>query len=285
MHFSDHLSSLWNQTKQKEPDNHSIQVQLDWLHSFHDFFRLSVANDKGENAEQWFGNSLTPTIQAFADSFQTKPAIAASLWQKGLNAHLITGLIGLRLKFHRVPKLTTQDIRIKVDEKKGKLKAVYLASDLAFYGLASDPLADDLSCEVVDSHQELDKQLADLLRQIGIRLEPLFRKEKLPSQRFWGGMAYSVPLFLMKTTEKAPKLAYAEQIVDLANQWYRQLLPEMAEFLTIHGFNNEERAVLYIKRNTCCLKYKLKGKSKCSTCHLRDQEEVDQKFEKKWQKI
>ncbi|MBL4828552.1 MAG: (2Fe-2S)-binding protein [Aliivibrio sp.] len=273
MHITEQLASLWPGTS----ENTSLQSQLHWLNQHHEFFRFSIANENtpDESFEMWFASSFDQTLDKFGTIMEARPALAASLWQKSLNAHLFTGLTALRLKFNRVPQLTVSNSRISTDMSQ-KVKQISTDASTPFYCLSSDPLAEDSISIVVADQHELDKKFADVIRHFGIRFEPLFRGHKVNSKLFWGNLSFAITLTFMRLTEKGITIETANAIKASAQQWYQQLLPETAELNVIEQVDNKKRSILYVRRDTCCLKYKLEGKGNCGTCGLVDKQQQDE---------
>ncbi|MGF1762004.1 (2Fe-2S)-binding protein [Aliivibrio kagoshimensis] len=272
MHITEQLASLWPGSSQ-DPSLHS---QLQWLNQHHKFFRFSIASDhtQDESFDTWFASSFDPTLEQFGSMMEARPALAASLWQKSLNAHLFTGLTALRLKFNRVPQLSVSNTHIAID-KSYKVKQISTEETTPFYCLSNDPLASNPISIVVSDQQELDKKFADVIRYFGIRFEPLFRGHKVNSKLFWGNLSFAITLTFMRLTEKGITISDANKIKSLAQEWYQQLLPETADLNIIEQVDNQTLSILYVRRDTCCLKYKLEGKGNCGTCGLVDKQQQD----------
>ncbi|WEM45410.1 (2Fe-2S)-binding protein (plasmid) [Photobacterium sp. DA100] len=266
MNFSAELAPIWL----GEPTQPTIDSQLDWLFNREPFFRLQYG-DVGQPLTEWMESELEKTIDLFSLDVGARQAVGASLWLKSFTAHLISGLAALRLKFNRVPLVSIEQISLDVAEN-GKLKRVGIASNCPFLCLVDDPLAHEPSATVVESEQALDQHLSGLIIEVGQYLAPRFKQQKVNTPQFWGAVGYAAGLVFQKLTQHGCDRALIEQLQPKADQWLAGLLPNFSELNRVKAASQGEVSIYYIRRETCCLKYKLDGKKHCATCQQREPE-------------
>ncbi|PSU02310.1 hypothetical protein C9J03_23990 [Photobacterium gaetbulicola] len=267
MNLSAELAPIWL----GEPVNPTLDSQLDWLFQREPFFRLHYG-DVGQPLPEWMESQLEITIDRFSLDVGARHAVGASLWLKSFTAHLISGLAALRLKFNRVPLLSIDQISLDVAEN-GKLKRVGFSPNISFLCLPDDPLAHETSANVVESEQVLDQHLSRLIIEVGQFLAPKFKEQKVNTPQFWGAMGYAVGLVFQKLTQHGCDRALIERLQPKADQWLAGLLPDFPELNGVRAASQGEVSIYYIRRETCCLKYKLEGKKHCATCQQRAPEE------------
>ena len=102
----------------------------------------------------------------------------------------------------------------------------------------------------------------------------LLEKEKLRARPFWGSVAFAVGILFMRITEQGIPNTYALTLQKQAQQWLDNIIPNAGkELVHIHIAKNTTQAILYLQRETCCMKYKIMGKRNCSTCQLLSDDE------------
>ncbi|MGR5142221.1 (2Fe-2S)-binding protein [Photobacterium sp. DNB23_23_1] len=264
MTLSAQLAPFWL----AEPTQPTLESQLDWLFQRESFFRLQYG-DVGQPLSEWIDRHIDTTIQIFSQDVDTRQAVGASLWLKSFTAHLCSGLAALRLKFNRVPMLTFEQISLDV-AMNGKLKRVGIAKGSSFYCLDDDPLAHSQQARVVESEQALDEKLAHFLRELGRVLAPQFKAQKVNTPQFWGAIGYALGLVFQKLTQHGFDRALIESVQPKADTWLAGILPEFADLNSVKAASEGKVGIYYIRRETCCLKYKLDGKKNCATCQQRE---------------
>ncbi|MGF1725660.1 (2Fe-2S)-binding protein [Photobacterium nomapromontoriensis] len=267
MNLTTELAVLWP----GEPQQSTIGAQLEWLEQCEPFFRLESSHI-GIPLNEWMDSAFPATIATFCDDIDTRKAVGASLWLKSFSAHLLTGMAALRLKFARVPCITVSQISLEVSSK-GKLQRVAIDEDAKFFCLADDVMADSPLAIVVASEQRLDQQFALILQQLGDYLAPYYKHENVSRNLFWGHWGYAVGLSFQKLTQHGSESTLLETLQPEADRWLKSLLPNTANLNSVKVATREPVAIYYIRRETCCLKYKLDGKKNCATCQLIDPEE------------
>ena len=250
------------------PAQATLESQLEWLYQREPFFRLQYGS-VGVLLPTWFENGIEETINTFSLDIDAKPAVGASLWLKSFTAHLFSGLAALRLKFNRVLVPRFEQISLDVADN-GKLKRVGVATDCTFYCLANDPLAYTAQAKVVNSEQDLDQALTDLVRVIGQYLAPTFKQLKVNTPQFWGAIGYALGLVFQKLTQHGIDSELSEKVQPVADAWLKSVLPDYAELNRVKTATQGNIGIFYIRRETCCLKYKLDGKKNCATCQKRE---------------
>ncbi|MDV5167859.1 (2Fe-2S)-binding protein [Photobacterium rosenbergii] len=254
-----------------EPAQHTFESQLDWLYEREPFFRLNYGR-VGTPLTQWAEGDIEATINVFAQDVDTRQAVGASLWLKSFTAHLFSGLAALRLKFNRVLMPTLEQISLDVADN-GKLKRVGIAENCSFYCLAGDPLAHLTQAQVVESEQALDQALSDFVTEAGQYLAPKFKQQKVNTPQYWGAIGYALGLVFQKLTQHGCDKELIERLEPEVDAWLANLLPEFAELNSVKVASQGNMSIYYIRRETCCLKYKLDGKKNCATCQQRDKDE------------
>ena len=128
----------------------------------------------------------------------------------------------------------------------------------------------------VESELALDEKLAQVITTLSEPLVPLYKKQKVSPKVFWGNALYACDLAFSKLAHQPLANDRLELDVQAASKWQQNLFnavtPKGGELnavkkVTFNGFQK-----LYVRRETCCLKYKIEGKEKCSTCNLHDSE-------------
>ncbi len=277
MHISAQLQPLWHS---KKPLNscRSLKDQLAWLHDADDNFKLKAINkeqldDKHLLLNEWLPANLSNAIELFGKKNEVNQNVAASMWLKSFNNQFFTSLTALRLKFNRVPIVQFNDIFISTPNGE-KIKSLQINNKNSFVCLENDPLATSSQATVVANQTLLDEAFTHLIQQIGGGLSVLFEKERLKHRPFWGSISLAISVFFMRLTEKGLSADLAKQILPNAQQWLSNIMPDIGKELAhIHVAEKEQRAILYVQRETCCLKYKIDGKKNCATCHLLSDEE------------
>lgn len=264
MNLTTELAVLWP----GKPQQSTIGAQLEWLLQREPFFRLE-SGFVGLPLDEWMETEFSAAIATFCDDVHTRKAVGASLWLKSFSAHLITGMAALRLKFTRVPCITVGQISLEVSPK-GKLLRVAIDEGAAFYCLADDVMAHSPLAIVVASEQMLDQQFALILQRLGDYLAPYYKRENVNRNLFWGNWGYAVGLLFQKLTQHGCDSVLLERLQSEADRWLKRLLPNTASLNSVKVASRSPVAIYYIRRETCCLKYKLDGKKNCATCQLID---------------
>ncbi|PSW15589.1 hypothetical protein C9J01_00805 [Photobacterium rosenbergii] len=266
MTLSTDLAPIWL----GEPAQPTLESQLEWLYQREPFFRLQYGQ-VGTCLPGWAEQHLESTVMAFSQDVDTRLAVGASLWLKSFTAHLFSGLAALRLKFNRVLMPTLEQISLDVAEN-GKLKRVGIAKDVTFYCLADDPLACTSQANVVESEQALDRMLSDFVIEVGHYLADKFKQQKVNTPQYWGAIGYALGLVFQKLTQHGCDKALIERLTPKADVWLATLLPKYAELNSVKAATQDNMSINYIRRETCCMKYKLDGKKHCATCQQREPE-------------
>ena len=266
MTLSADLAPIWL----GEPAQPTLESQLEWLYHREPFFRLQYGQ-VGINLPEWTEEQIETTINAFSQDVDTRQAVGASLWLKSFTAHLFSGLAALRLKFNRVLMPTLEQISLDVAGN-GKLKRVGIVENCTFYCLAGDPLASLPQAQVVESEQALDQALSDFVIETGQYLAPKFKQQKVNTPQYWGAIGYALGLVFQKLTQHGCDKELIENLEPKVDAWLASLLPHYAELNSVKAATQGGVSVYYIRRETCCLKYKLDGKKNCATCQQREPE-------------
>lgn len=249
----------------------SISDQQAILNRHEPFFRLRfVEQPTGTKASEWFENDFPAVVQDYADSIEAKLPFAVPIWQKVFNAILLTSLVGHRVVFDRVLQLTLDDLYLTIGEDH-RVASIEVSSATPFFALESD--SDAMQ---VESELALDEKLAQVITTLSEPLVPLYKKQKVSPKVFWGNALYACDLAFSKLAHQPLANDRLDLDVQAASKWQQNLFnavtPKGGELnavkkVTFNGFQK-----LYVRRETCCLKYKIEGKEKCSTCNLHDSE-------------
>ena len=270
------MESLFNQfrTLVSLPENVkalSVSEQQAILNRHEPFFRLRFAEQPtGTKASEWFEREFPAVVQDYANSIEAKLPFAVPIWQKVFNAILLTSLVGHRVVFDRVLQLTLDDLYLTIGEDH-RVASIEVSSATLFFSLESDNEAMQ-----VESELALDEKLAQVIKTLSEPLVPLYKKQKVSPKVFWGNALYACDLAFSKLAHQPLANDTLELDVQAASNWQQNLFnvvtPKGGELnavkkVTFNGFQK-----LYVRRETCCLKYKIEGKEKCSTCNLHDSE-------------
>lgn len=281
MHIAEQLTPLWR--SKKSPDSClSLQEQLAWLNDADDNFKLKAINkeqldDKHSSLNTWLSDNLSNAIELFGKKNDVNTNVSASMWLKSFNNQFFTSLVALRLRFNRVPMIQFNDIFISTPNGE-KIKSLQINNACPFVCLTSDPLASESQATVVDSQEKLDEAFSHLLQQIGGELSVFFEQERLKHKPFWGAISLAVSVFFMRFTENGLASDLANQLAPQAQQWLDDVMPEIGKNLAhIRVAENKHQAILYVQRETCCMKYKIDGKKNCATCQLLNEEDRHKK--------
>ena len=249
----------------------SITEQQAILNRHEPFFRLRfVEQPKGIKASEWFERDFPAVVQDYADSIEAKLPFAVPIWQKVFNAILLTSLVGHRVVFDRVLQLTLDDLYLTIGEDH-RVASIEMSSAAPFFALESD--SDAMQ---VESELALDEKLAQVITTLSEPLVPLYKKQKVSPKVFWGNALYACDLAFSKLAHQPLADDTVELDVKATSKWQQNLFnavtPKGGELnavkkVTFNGFQK-----VYVRRETCCLKYKIEGKEKCSTCNLHDLE-------------
>ncbi|WP_112480039.1 (2Fe-2S)-binding protein [Vibrio variabilis] len=234
------------------------------------FFRLAIESaPAGTPATIWFEDQFATAIDEFSDLMQAKTAFAAPIWQKTLNACLFTSLVGLRLRFNCVPDLSFGDLHIETNDDH-RVSKISIAANTPIYALTALPSvanATQLSC-----HHELDRKLAQVIKRLGEAMQPHFKSQKVAAKLFWGNALYSCGLAYSKLFNQPINTLSTKANLIVQNQWFQSLSEQIHP--GGHALNEIKKVEFksfqkwFVRRETCCLKYKIDGKAKCTTCNL-----------------
>ncbi|QIA65359.1 ferric iron reductase FhuF-like transporter family protein [Vibrio astriarenae] len=248
----------------------TLKEQQELLNKYEPFFRLSVSNETSKeehNAEQWFTENASTVFTQYAELLSTRIPFSTPIWQKVYNATLFTSLVAIRLMFNRVPNLFLADIRLSIgaDHRISKLA---ISETMPYFALVKD----SPNAIAVSSQQELDKKLIAVITQLSEPLLPVYKQHKVHARVYWGNIFYACNLAFSKLTNKPIEIAHDSIDTDSLDGWQSQLFDTE---LIKGGQLNQVKSVqyqgfqkVYVRRETCCMKYKIDGKAKCSTCNL-----------------
>ncbi|ANP66877.1 MULTISPECIES: (2Fe-2S)-binding protein [Vibrio] len=249
----------------------TIAEQQALLNRHEPFFRLRfVEQPKGIKASEWFEREFPAVVQDYANSIEAKLPFAVPIWQKVFNAILLTSLVGHRVVFDRVLQLTLDDLYLTIGEDH-RVASIEVSSATLFFSLESDNEAMQ-----VESELALDEKLAQVIKTLSEPLVPLYKKQKVSPKVFWGNALYACDLAFSKLAHQPLANDTLDLDVQAASKWQQNLFnavtPKGGELNAVKKviFNGFQK--LYVRRETCCLKYKIEGKEKCSTCNLHDSE-------------
>lgn len=248
----------------------SISDQQAILNRHEPFFRLRfVEQPKGIKASEWFERDFPAVVQDYADSIEAKLPFAVPIWQKVFNAILLTSLVGHRVVFDRVLQLTLDDLYLTIGEDH-RVASIEVSSATPFFALESG------NESAMQAEQALDEKLAQVIATLSEPLVPLYKKQKVSPKVFWGNALYACDLAFSKLAHQPLANDTSDLEVQAVSKWQQNLFnavtPKGGELnavkkVTFNGFQK-----VYVRRETCCLKYKIEGKEKCSTCNLHDSE-------------
>ncbi|GAM60315.1 hypothetical protein JCM19232_648 [Vibrio ishigakensis] len=239
------------------------------LNKHEPFFRLDISDKvAGIDAETWFKSCAEETLQAYTDSLDTKTAFSAPIWQKVYNAILFTSLVGHRLVFNRVPKLSLRDVRLTIGDDH-RVSNLFISSDTPFFSL------DDTGIKV-GSQQELDQKLVEVILELSTPLTQFYKSQRVNPRVYWGNILYACNLAFSKLIHE-PIAEDNSLDTSLLQEWqsavFEQALPKGGQLNKIKEVSFNGFKKIYVRRETCCLKYKIEGKAKCTTCNLHSEEE------------
>lgn len=249
----------------------SITEQQAILHQHEPFFRLGFTEQpKGIKASDWFETEFPAVVQAYADAIGAKLPFAVPIWQKVFNAILFTSLVAHRIVFNRVIALSLDDIYLSIGEDH-RVAAIEVLDSAPFYSLNSD---DCPNAKLVDSEQWLDQKLSEVIVKLSEPLVTVYKQQKVSSKVFWGNTFYACDLVFSKLAHQPCSKSVMNLDERGVSEWQQTLFNAViakggelnsVKKVTFNGFQK-----IYIRRETCCLKYKIEGKEKCSTCNLHD---------------
>ena len=203
----------------------------------------------------WLNQHLPPLMALHARMTGLKVAVCASLWHKQLVDLLFPTLVALRWQFGYVPSLSRNAIGLEIEEN-GRITTISIAGS----GFCSN---DDI---------ELDQRLATLLRDFGELFTGLFVEQSVNGKRFWGNLGNALAQgFTRQGVQVKPERATA--LAEHINLWMQQIMPEFAKLTEVRAVADSATGTLYVRRHTCCLKYKLNRARMCKTCILVDEQE------------
>lgn len=248
----------------------TLQGMQGLLNQHEPFFRLSIEDSpSGVPATAWFDRDFSIAVTAFSEFMQTKKPFAAPIWQKTLNACLFTSLIGLRLRFNCVPDLSFEDLHIETgdDHRVSKLS---IPADTNVFVLATQ--SDVANSTPVSNHDALDKKLAEVITRLGEAMQPHFKSQKVATKLFWGNALYACGLAYSKLFNRPIDTQVTNADLFIQNQWFQSLSNQVqnkgGELNEIKKVEFKGFQKWFVRRETCCLKYKIDGKAKCTTCNL-----------------
>ncbi|MBC7004646.1 hypothetical protein BIZ37_18960 [Photobacterium sp. BZF1] len=249
---------------------HQNEEQLKRLNDYHWFFRLApLPKPEATNAEQWFAEEFASTAEAFCRSLDTKPAFAMPEWQKLVNATIFPALVMHRLRYRRVLKLSLSDLSMTIGDNH-KVSSISINHRVGFYCLNDDRLSEQ--GQIVDNEEQLDIALAKVIEKLGSEMEPYFRQQKIHPKLFWANILYACGLAFTKLSEQPIQTSNDAINTESLNQWLetlsRMVYAKGAKLNSVQGVKAKGFQQFFIRRETCCLKYKIGTKAKCDVCNL-----------------
>lgn len=239
----------------------------------HDPFYRHVYTEKatGTPMLEWFDNAFADTIDAYANALETKAAYVAPIWHKLFNSVLFSPIVGLRLTYNCVPVIAADDVYITIGEDH-RVAKIELSNDVDFYCLGDASIASSPKAITVNSQQDLDTKLVEVIVAMASLLEHHFKTQKVGSKLYWGAIHFAFGVANMRLSNQVAKVSSTLVDTDKQDQWYEALSYELKSGRTaLNSINRVEYGTfqkIYLRRETCCLRYKIDGRAKCATCNL-----------------
>ena len=168
-----------------------------------------------------------------------------------------------------------------------KLMKATLTTWLASYLLSEQPAPDGLALEIAAPHrlhwsqdckEDVDPYdfLSDLATQF---VRHMYDIHRLSPDIAFGNAAMTLAVPWSKL---AGFRHNGEAVMASAEQFFARLCPELGAMLEWHVLRQNGQNAAYARRRSCCLKYRVEGKTYCTTCNKVAIEEQHTGLLAKW---
>lgn len=250
------LAKLW-----PTPSSMEISEALLELHQQDARYKLTTPSAGQIPLLDWLTEHFAALMQTHAEQKQQTVAVCASLWHKQLVDFILPSLTALRWRYQLVPQFDVKQLMISVDAD-GRIQSLSVPAQ----ALHSD------------ENQTLDNALRLVINQIGEALVPIFAPQKVNAKRFWGNLSNAMVQAFTRLSEKT---AMENDVSPAINAWLSLILAANA-LVTATTVEEDGRYFLYVRRQVCCLKYKLDNKRMCKTCNLFSPDEQERFYQNKF---
>lgn len=183
----------------------------------------------------------------------------------------------------RVPDLSAVNTStmFKDSGKPSKKGAIHR---LRFGLLPDDPASAHPDAVVLQDEDALRQWM--FARLIDDHLEPLFRELRhgirISYNVLWGNLAAACAEAVCRLNHRGLSLSLAQKEVGALLD---ALKPRLGDRASVYSLEQGGLEALFARRRSCCLKYRLGGKSKCKNCGLRTDNEIVGAHLKKLRKL
>lgn len=235
------LHQLW-QHKQAELAQALTELQNEDTRN-----ELKITTNEQTALVDWLDTHFSSLMQEHAQQTELGVAVCASLWHKQLVELIFPTLVTLRWQYQLVPQFGANDILLDI-EPNGRITTLSIPN----------------SAVQSDNHQQLDEALTQLINSIAELLEPIFAEQKVNARRFWGNLSNALVQGFTRLSEQG---AMDKDVSAALNAWLAVILGRNA-LVTATTVDENGQYFLYVRRQVCCLKYKLNKARMCKTCNL-----------------
>ncbi|CAH0528916.1 IucA/IucC family C-terminal-domain containing protein [Vibrio hippocampi] len=255
----DKLTALWSTSV----SGLNLQQALTQLIADDPRNELTVKAQNSVRLTTWLGEHFEALMTVHADFTGLGKAVCASLWHKQLVELLMPTLVALRFQYRLVPADGLLAIGLDI-EPNGRINTISIPEG------------------TVDKENELalDSAFKTIIAQFAESLQPLFADQRVNSKRFWGNLSNALA---QGFTRLAPRDSqpFTQADCDQINLWLAQVLPPEASLVEVKLAQSHSRSMFYVRRKTCCLKYKLDKVRMCQTCNLKQLSEQEKFYTNK----
>lgn len=255
------LATIWKPS----PHELSLEQALAELSDLDSRNELTVLSHNNTSLLSWLQHHFASLMEQHGQLSGLGKAVCASLWHKQLVDLVMPTLVALRFKYRIVPQQPLLELGLDI-QPNGRINTISLKQGQ------------------VDSRDEqaLDLALAALIEQFADGLLALFAEQKVNKKRFWGNVSNALAQGFSRLNEQAEH-KFSEQDCMQMNRWLQTVLPEKACLIELKLAKNASGSLLYVRRKTCCLKYRLDKQRMCKTCNLFDVDEQQAFYRNKLQ--
>ncbi len=218
---------------------------------------LQIKNSNAVTLIGWLEGNFDGLMTQHSELTQLGKAVCASLWHKQLMELIFPTLVALRWQYNLVPLFDAATIGLDI-EPNGRINTLSIP-DEAFYS---------------EDDEELDQQLSRLISLIAAQIENVFSEQKVNRQRFWGNLSNALAQGFTWVSQQNMHVVH-EGVSPEVTIWLKRILGEKQQLVDVKSVSNELSHLLFVRRKTCCLKYKLDKVRMCKTCSLMNELEQE----------
>ncbi|WP_165313539.1 hypothetical protein [Vibrio ziniensis] len=251
------LNRFWK--KQSVPLDQALKA-LALMDSRHE---LQIKQSNKVTLLDWLESDFDCLITQHAELTKLGKAVCSSLWHKQLMELIFPTLVALRWQYNLVPQIDAETIGLDI-ESNGRISTISIPNK-ALYS---------------EDDEVLDQQLSQLISLIAQQIANLFAEQKVNSKRFWGNLSNALAQGFTWVSQ-TNCCVRCEDLSTEITAWLNRILGNKQQLVEVKSASDNLSYLLFVRRKTCCLKYKLNKVRMCKTCNLVDEQEQEEFYREK----